>query len=65
MKIKLINVGRANVTYETEVKDDEAMYKEVCKNLLSNDVEMESEDGIHFGVYAGFHKVGDVEIIKS
>ena len=66
MKIKLINIGRNHYSGETEVKDLNKALEEVMKHLLSSNVNLvESKKKNFFNVFAGFHIVGQVEIIEN
>lgn len=66
MEIKLIEIGRNHYCGTADVKDLNEALKEVMKHLLSSNVEMiESEKKNLFNVFAGFHKVGQIKILKA
>lgn len=69
-KIKLIKIGRENISREVIVLDlnikrvKDVALNEVKKHLFSSDVSLEQKEDNKdlFNVYAGFRNVGEVEI---
>ena len=64
MKIKIIDLGRENFngefTFEgTKEQIDEQILKECKKHLMSDEVSIENNT-----IYAGFHAVGKIEVLK-
>ena len=66
MKIKLINIGRSHFNGKAEVNNLEGALNEASKHLVSSDVAIAGTDTKNlFNVYAGAHKVGQVQIIEE
>lgn len=66
MKYKLINIGRNKVNREVDVPNEDDLYGEVGKHLMSRNIDlMTQDDGKTFKVYAGFREVGTVERIDQ
>jgi predicted GNAT superfamily acetyltransferase len=66
MKIKLIDLGRGHFNGEAKVKDLEDALNEAGKYLVSRDIEMdETKTKNLFTVYAGFHQVGQIQVIEE
>lgn len=63
MKLKLLNLGRANITKDVEIKNPSysAVLKEVKKHLASKYPDIEPTKDEHtFNVFAGFRNVGQI-----
>lgn len=66
MKVKLIKIGRKNVTKTIDVPTLEHVLAEVDKYLVSREVQMipDSKDKNKYHVIAGMgHNVGEVKIL--
>lgn len=65
MEIQLINLGRNNVNKTVTVKNENEMWREIKKHLLSKDIELtETDEPNKYTVWAGMRNVGEL-IIKN
>jgi hypothetical protein len=65
-KIKLIDLGRGKFNGEVTVKNEDQLWKEIKKHVMSNDVEYFYDEEKNWGtIYAGFHAIGNFEVVHA
>jgi len=66
MRVKLTNIGRGKFCGEVNVSTYNSLLKEIGKHLMSREVDIVAPVGSSKGdVLAGFHTVGQVELIDG
>ena len=65
-KIQLIDVGRSKFNGEVTAKNEDAFYKELKKNFMSNDLEWTYDEEKNEGtiIFGGFRVGGKFKVIK-
>lgn len=66
MKAKLIDIGRQKFNGEVGFSTLEGLLRHIGKHLVSRNISIVAEDGTsRASIHAGFHKVGEVELVKG